>query len=421
MKKFVFIFLVGITLSFPSCKQSDSLYVDYIVPNGITYPGIALDVESHPGRYRIEIAWLNGSDPNVVKARIYWNNYTEWQDLDIPPGADTIRHIIGPLDENTYSFMIRTIDTKGNLSVPVEVIGVVYGDLYFSSLFNRAIKTDVFDVFDKILVLNWYNADPSEIGVNLSYTDTNGNQKTMLVDPSETTTVINDIDIDQPLVYNTMYLPDSMAIDIFSTANVEKRTFTLAFSGRDFIPKTNWTELVLPNDAIALSGYPVSNIWNENYSNYNGFFSGYNFGFPQWITWDMGVNAILGSLKIWHILDASPRLYGGESPRRFEIWGAVELNETGEWDDSWIPLGQFLTVPPSGSTTPTPDDIAFGRQGIECIFSVTDFAPNPFVPVRYIRFKTLETFNSVLSSPDPDYGDRVAFGNISFYGLVVED
>ena len=127
------------------------------MPNGITYPGIALDVESHPGRYRIEIAWLNGSDPNVVKARIYWNNYTEGQDLDIPPGADT------------------------------------------------------------------------------------------------------------------------------------------------------------------------------------------------------------------------------------------------------------------------PDDIAFGRQGIECVFSVTDFAPNLFVPVRYIRFKTLETFNSILSNPDPDFGDRVAIGNISFYGLVVED
>ena len=35
---------------------------------------------------------------------------------------------------------------------------------------------------------------------------------------------------------------------------------------------------------------------------------------------------------------------------------------------------------------------AFADAGIEFEFGVTDFAPNPFTPVRYIRFRTISTY-----------------------------
>ena len=128
MKKVAYIILSGIILVWVSCKRADSLYEEYLVPNGRSYPAKALNAEAYSGKERVVISWLNGTDPKIVKARISWNNYTAWEEIDITPSMNVIRKEINPLAENIYSFIIRTYDGEGNISVPVEVIGAVYGE-----------------------------------------------------------------------------------------------------------------------------------------------------------------------------------------------------------------------------------------------------------------------------------------------------
>ena len=223
MKKLVYIILAGIFF-FRSCKDQDKYYKEYVVIGGKTYPGIALDARANPGRNRIEIQWLNSADPTVKKARIYWNNFVDWVDLDIQPDADTIRHIIEELDENTYSFIIRTIDDKGNFSVPVEVIGNVFGEIYEGSLLNRTIRSSEYDDLTYNLTINWHNADASMTGMNLSYTNPEGNPLDIEIDDmSKTSTLLPDFNINHPLVYYTMHKPDSLAINTFFAREVEKR------------------------------------------------------------------------------------------------------------------------------------------------------------------------------------------------------
>ena len=220
MKKIAYIILMGIVLGFPSCKNAESPYEEYVVLNGHSYPGKALNLAANPGRERIEIAWQNSADPKVVKARISWNNDSEWVEVDINKGADTIKRILDQMEENTYSFLVRTYDAVGNVSVPAEVIGNVYGELYERSLVNRSVKSVEYDELDKSLKLEWNGADATEIGLNLAYTDINDNSRTLLVEKIETATTIPDFKAGESVFCTTMYKPDSAAIDIFNSPPV---------------------------------------------------------------------------------------------------------------------------------------------------------------------------------------------------------
>ena len=218
MKNIAYIILTGIVLGCVSCKDQDSIYEEFLVPNGIVYPMPAQKAVAKPGNKRIEISWQNGVDPKVTKANIFWDNYTKSVEIDITPDMEIVSRIIDPIEENTYSFMIHTYDMDGNVSVPIEVMGKVYGDKYKNSLNNRVLMSGIWDVD---LLLNWFVADKTEVGVNVYYTDMSGAPKTRFVEPTETKTLITDFKLGTPLYYSTVFKPDTMAIDEFSASNAD--------------------------------------------------------------------------------------------------------------------------------------------------------------------------------------------------------
>lgn len=160
----------------------------------------------------------------------------------------------------------------------------------------------------------------------------------------------------------------------------------------EFIPKNTWREYTLPGDIPPVNAsYPVSRIWNEDYA-VDGFHGMETQMLPHNITFDLGKTVKLSRLKLWPRNHADDRWKRGH-PRVFEIWGSVSPNPTGEMDDSWIPLGRFESLKPSGPGSQiTQEDIAFAQEGIEFDFGITDFAPNPYTPIRYIRFRTVSTY-----------------------------
>jgi len=216
MNKLAHIILAGIVLGFFSCKKQDGIYEEFLVPNGLVYPGQARNVVAKSGNERIEIEWQRGADPKVVKTRIFWNNYTDSVEVAINKSMDIISRII-PLPENSYSFMLHTYDIDGNISVPVETLGTVYGEAYLRSLNNRLIRSKSYSESTQTLTLEWNEAAKTETGVNLIH----GDNVPIVIDRTETLTVIPDFDIDKSLFYNTMYKPDSLAIDTFYAPTVE--------------------------------------------------------------------------------------------------------------------------------------------------------------------------------------------------------
>ena len=185
----------------------------------------------------------------------------------------------------------------------------------------------------------------------------------------------------------------------------------------EYIPKDTWLLYALPTDAVlpygGVEGYLPYHLWDEDTTTpYSVYCSSSDYPLPQWLTWDLGMTAQISRFKIYPNPDWE---YNLSTPKNIELWGSVYPNMNGSWDESWIPLGKFTLLPPSGNTTPTDADKTYARGGIDCELQENDFAPQAFVPVRYLRLKTIDTFDG----PSP-YG-RTMIHEISMWGVIVEE
>ena len=201
-----------------SCKKMDSTYKDFVVPQGITYPGKATDPMVYVGRNRVKISWLRGTDPTVVSAKIFWDNFLDSTEVKIPEQGDTISTIIDDLPEKPYTFIIKTYDGKGNMSVPVELLSGTYGDQYQASLLNRPVSALVLTDSGEIH-MEWGSADISNgaIATEVSYTDVDGVQQLARFPIDATASVVQNIKPGTDIEHRTIFIPDSLAIDTFYT------------------------------------------------------------------------------------------------------------------------------------------------------------------------------------------------------------
>lgn len=409
MKNTIFIIFIGVILGFSSCDSQTDIYEKYIVPNGLTYPGPALEAMSYPGDRRIKISWLRGTDPRVETAKIFWNNYTDSVELAVEAGIDTVNYIIAPIAENTYSFMIHTYDSEGNKSIPVEVLGTVFGENYRSMLANRLLKSTYYDGQD--LLLRWGTAESTETSIEVSWMNSGDNtRQTVTVEPSETETLLPYFDVENPLTYSSTHKPDSLAIDVVQAIATERMINPVIE-----ILKASWTAYPLPGDMGINGSYPLSRLWDGNFGNF--MHSTDPVTLPCTFTWDLGLTAKLSRMKLWPRGDRNDDNWDRGHPRVFEIYGASAPNPDGSLDDSWTLLGEFVCVQPSGNGTKTPfegptaSDIAFGRSGLDFEF-VPANPGDPIPTIQYVRFRSLEHFN-------PTQPPRILLSEISLWGTLV--
>jgi len=292
-KKILLSILIGIILGFPSCKEQDKIYEKYVVPNGLTYPGKALNPVAHPGNECVEIRWQNNTDPKVVKASISWNNDTESVEFNIEPGADVIRRIIKPLVENTYSFMIRTYDVDNNVSVPVEVIGTVYGKNYVNSLLNRNILSLIAEISGKEIAyaVTWGKFDAANAKYSeITYIDSNGKNAILKVPIAESNTVISDMIPDGKFKFRTVYVPE-MSIDTFYTDYKEYELPT-----KFYLNKSGWI-LEQFSDQVNTAAANVAS--NAIDGNVNNRWHSANTPYPHWLIIDLGEEVVVSHFGIW--------------------------------------------------------------------------------------------------------------------------
>ena len=216
MKKNIFgflfvIFFCGICIS---CVDSDD-YKKYLAGGEIIYPQKADSVRILPGRERVQVEWLM-VDPRVTSCDIYYEQGGIEKLFNLPidltsHDRDTIRVIIDDLEETSYRFKLITHDDYGNSSITVEAEGSAYGKNYESSLFNRVIRTKT--VTPEGLLINWYESEQMEVGVDLEYTDSKGSIKKVFMPDSINQILLDDCDVATPFTYVTRYKPVKEAID----------------------------------------------------------------------------------------------------------------------------------------------------------------------------------------------------------------
>ena len=210
-----------IFLNIISCKDMDNMYIEYVVPGGITYSGKPINPVFHPGYNRAMISWRNGSDPNVVKAKIFWNNYADSLVVDTPQDVDTIDVMINGLEEMHYSFYIITYDKDGHPSIKTEVLGQVYGEKYRSYLLTRPVISSEINDQGKI-VINWGDADSlnGAFAVDIHHIDQQSGLEMVKRIDVESEQSTWDGSIEDEYFYRTAFLPDTLSIDTLFTDKI---------------------------------------------------------------------------------------------------------------------------------------------------------------------------------------------------------
>lgn len=280
--KYIFIFLM-VMLTMIGCKDMDSTYKEYVVVGGIVYPGKIIKPTINSGYNKVLISGKRGSDPSVTYARIFWNNYTDSIEVPVPQGTDSISKIIDNLPENTYSFFIHTYDKKGNVSVPVEVLGRVYGESYVQGLSNRYLKYALADNSNTVQIL-WGDADLTSgaISTEIQYTDNSNQQQVKFCKTTKNNLLLENYKPGTTFKYRTMFVPDSTCIDTFYTSfDVQKVLVN--------IDKSEWAATTDSYEATGQlpNGGPEKTIDGDVNTYWHTQHSGGMPGYPHWLAYDM--------------------------------------------------------------------------------------------------------------------------------------
>lgn len=209
-----FLLLVGY-----GCQKMDDSYKKFVVAGGLTYPGKAVNPIVHSGRKRVVVSWNKGTDPSIIKANVYWNNYTDSVTVNISQDEDSVNVEIDSLPEQQYTFEIVTYNKNGDKSIAAEVLGSSYGDLYQASLLNRPINNAVNYEANDTAAVEWGAADLTDgaYATEISYIDTSNKEITKRFPIEDEQSIISALK-NGDIKYRTVFLPDSAAIDTFYTA-----------------------------------------------------------------------------------------------------------------------------------------------------------------------------------------------------------
>lgn len=207
-----------------ACSDMNDMHDVYLKDGEKIYVGRIDSLKSFAGNERLLLQYWT-TDPRVKSLHILWNQKRDSIVVQVPKHdpADPVEVIIGEgnsmITEGDHSFFIYSYDSKGHRSIVFETLVSVYGERYQASLTNRPVKNiDVID--DNKLSIKWAGSvSMDEVGVQISYSNKNNNQKKTFISTEilESPVVFDDIDLTKSISYRTMYLPKGTAIDTFYT------------------------------------------------------------------------------------------------------------------------------------------------------------------------------------------------------------
>ena len=262
------VFVVGIF----SCSKMDE-YKKYEKNGEIQYPGIFDSLKVIPGQNRALLTGILISDPKVKKYRIFWNGGLD--SLEAPlkrtGSVDSLSQIVDGLPEGPMTFEIRTYDEDGNESIPMTVSGIIYGDNFQSSIDlrgNREVLASALNT-DGSVQLKWADVESyvGVVGMHIQYFNVL-NQKEDTVVPVQLldqVTQLPNANINEPITFNTPFIPDAFGID----------TLTIASSQAPQVSEVTLLNNIHPVKVAESDGSRWGNLldWttNDQLKNHNGY------------------------------------------------------------------------------------------------------------------------------------------------------
>jgi hypothetical protein len=290
--------------------------------------------------------------------------------VEVTAEMDIVRKSI-VLPEGIYSFIIRTFDKDGNISVPVEVIGRSIGDKYISGFLNR-MAANYKTKGGSHLGIDWEDADNGTLYCEVVYTATDNTEKTVRALAADKTTEITDHKPETAFKYNTVYQPDPQ----------DPLKITLPYkdvTGVYMLLDNKGLDRVIDQSSNYNADWSASHAYDGIYD-HNRWASA--AGYPHYVTIDMGAETTVARCGLW------PSNFDGgfdnRMPSRIEWWVSTD-------NATWTKLGDF----------------EFDRMAV---MSERQYDVTP-VTARYIKLVGLD---------DPAGGGLMCLGEIDVYAKLGE-
>lgn len=167
----------------------------------------------YPGYNRVKVSWKANSD--IAKGIV-----ANGQDsiVAILSGTSKMSAVVENLSEGNHTIYIYQYDNKGNRSSGYKLVVHVFGDNYVSNLSNRIIQAVSYNK-EKGVYVAWGDPLSNGIGTKITYKNNNNDEKTVFIDKKTYDIFLKGYKEGSPFTYQTMYLPDSKAIDTFYAKN----------------------------------------------------------------------------------------------------------------------------------------------------------------------------------------------------------
>lgn len=340
MKKSIYILLaIFIVVNMFSCKDQDSIYKEFVQLNGHKYPQKADSLKVFSGYNRLKLTWLKAMDPSVVRAKVYWNNYTDSLSVDLTEAPDIVEISIPDLVEGTYTFNVQTFDEDGNASIVSEATGTSYGDNYFITLTERAVEEATRDG-NYTGTINWGALSTDLVYTEVRYKNNSGSYSIVKVPSTEKTLKCPDAKPGELFEYRSHFLP----VNGIDTVSLDWTTYSKPFLYQ--FPRDTWTASARNGNhdwGDGGGGFPYL-VFDGN--TLTGWHSRVGAGFPQVFVVDMKESQVPTALKIipssntgWrYIVDVEVYVSDKELPADAPdaSWGTPAVTTTYDGSDEFM-------------------------------------------------------------------------------------
>ncbi len=379
MKNIIYFFLL-LFIVLASCEKFDEVHQEYIEGGEITYSIKPESIQVIAGLNRCVVTAQVAVTPNIDKFVVEWEDQKIETPLSSNVDTAEVEAEITNVKEGAVIFNVTTTGLQGNISVPSNAFGTVYGDKYQKNLLHRGI-VEINGIEEGALV-KFSTSPENSVGVTLNYTDQDGILQTINVLPDDKEVILTNCEYGSVLEYLTYYLPEENCLDTIPTHETAKK----------IIPEPELVEKVIaidPSNIMELDNDIKKPVWETKYSNlFDGEYTTYTaFDYSSSVstlTFDLGKVLEFTKLKMWFRLNGAGHYYGGSNAKTIEIYGAAELPASTDLSE-WDLLSTHTFTKPSGGEDLTNEDKATAEAGFDCL---VESKPK----IRYVRIKAVENY-----------------------------